>query len=175
MKHITNRVRALLWLLVFSGACTFSLKTGAVEQPYDLNAFAPFVKQGFITREGWQGGPITLKDPHLYLYDPVKQTEWAALEFQTASGQIHTVLLRWASSAPAYLKQQVLLHILKTYGEGALSMNTLNRLLKNDCSGVWSLKPQLFFTLAQTPESQFFKFSRYGKNTRPTYAPGCAL
>lgn len=168
------KVALLSWLLVFFFFPTPSL--AQLGEAYALQALLPYLKQGFVTRSLWQGQGMRLTDPHLYYYDPLLQTEWGVLEWGVQAGAIDSFLLKWSKKAPTYLRQQVLLTVLKEQADKKLSMAQLQRLMTNHCQGEWVLGPQLFFTFLATEQDYFLKFSRRSeKAVYPPLSKSCTL
>ena len=168
------KVALLSWLLVF-----FFFSAPALAQwgeAYALQTLLPYLKQGFVTRALWQGQDMRIADPHLYYYDPLQQTEWGVLEWGVKAGMIDSFLMKWSKKAPTYLRQQVLLTVLKHQAEKKLSMAQLQRLMDNHCQGEWTLDKQLFFVFLATEQDYFFKFSRHSDKKVPQHtSKACSL
>lgn len=165
----------LCWLLVFFLG-SFSAAQAQLGQAYTLQTLLPYLKQGFVTRAMWQGQSVQMTDPHLYYYDPVKQTEWGVVEWTLRGGTVESFVLKWDKTAPTYLRQQTLLTVLAQQADKKLSIAQLQRLMANDCQGEWSLGPQLFFTFLSTEQDFFFKFSRYSEKIQTHHrAKPCSL
>lgn len=170
-----SKVSFLCWLLIFFFGPLFAVQA-QLGQPYALQTLLPYLKQGFVTRAMWQGQGLRIADPHLYYYDPVQQTEWGVLEWTVRGGRVDSFLLKWEKTAPGYLRQQILLTLLKEQGNKKLSMAQLQRLMTNDCQGEWQLDSQLFFTFVATDQDYFLKFSRYSeKSVVPNPTKPCSL
>lgn len=160
----TLKVGFLSWLLVFF-FFLWAPSHAQLGESYALEAFLPYLKQGFTTRALWQGQGMRIADPHLYYYDPVKQTEWGVLEWGLRAGKVDSFLLKWSKKAPTYLRQQVLLTVLTHQAEKKLSMGQLQRLMTNNCQGEWKLDQQFFFTFLATDQDYFLKFSLQPEKT----------
>jgi hypothetical protein len=171
-----SKVSLLGWLLIFFFGSGFVAQAQPGE-PYALQTLLPYLKQGFVTRAMWQGEGLQIADPHLYYYDPLKQTEWGVLEWTVRGGNVESVLLKWDKTAPTYLRQQILLTVLKEQADKKLSMAQLQRFIANHCQGEWSLDSRLFFTFIDTDRDFFLKFSRFSekkgalKRTKPCSLP----
>lgn len=167
-------VRVSLLLLAFFLWCvpSWAAPLGSV---YSLNTLMPFLEQGFVTREAWQGRALTGMSRHLYYYDPVKQTDWGTLEFGVTDQRVTRVLLKWSQTAPAHVRQQILLTFLQHYAEKTLTLGQLQSLMKKDCQGEWRLKPDLYLTYLSTAQHHFFKISRGGSVSAPQLPSRCFL
>ena len=167
-------VRVSLLLLAFFLWCVpaWAASLGSV---YSLNTLMPFLEQGFVTREAWQGRALTGMSRHLYYYDPIKQTDWGTLEFGVTDQRVTRVLLKWSQSAPAHVRQQILLTFLQHYAEKALTLGQLQSLMQKDCQGEWQLKTGLYLTYLSTAQHTFFKFSQQSSPAARPLPASCFL
>ncbi|PIQ23563.1 hypothetical protein COW36_13910 [bacterium (Candidatus Blackallbacteria) CG17_big_fil_post_rev_8_21_14_2_50_48_46] len=82
-------------LILFSLAWgSTSLAWSQVGTPFSMQSFKPFLERNYNTLLGWKGQPVSLDDPHLYLYESQTNRVVAEIEFGLTGQKIEQMLLK---------------------------------------------------------------------------------
>lgn len=144
-----------------------------VGSPYALSSFKPYLERGYNTRLAWQGWPVELSDPHLYLHDAQSLALEAEVEFGVVQGQIQTQIIKVYQPATelSLRNRQELVWFALEATQRQFSEPDLERLLEKKCFREWRLSDlkasPLFVTLYSDREASYLRFSSQGSSQAP--------
>lgn len=135
----------------------------AVGAKYSFQSFKPYLAREYNTLLGWQGQPVSLEDPHLYLHSGSSQRLLAELEFVQAGGLIRTQTLKlYPQQAQLQdVEFQEILYFALEASHHQLDQNQLKKLLNANCQGEWRLGT-LFLTLMLERQAIWLRLSAQG-------------